>query len=266
MDLKPRTRHLDDRVTVTTPLDKPGAYLVTAQMANGNLSRIIVWVSDTAIVKKPMEGQVFYYVADAVSGLPVPEADLDFFGWKVVPVDPVKGTWKVVTTSFKDKANADGQLKVGDTKQSHEYQWVITGRKAKARDNADRFAYLGFTNVWYGRIHDPAYNATRVFTITDRPVYRPLQQVNYKLWVRHAKYDEPDTSDFANKQFTVRVHNPKGEKVYDKSITSDAFGGVAGDFLLPKGATLGVYHPFRLRDATRAAASASRSTRSRSTR
>src|SRR5438105_6997896 len=75
LDLKPRPNHVDDRVTVTTPLQKPGAYLVTAMMANGNTSRIVVWVSETVIVKKQLAGQVFYEVADAVTGQPVPKAD-----------------------------------------------------------------------------------------------------------------------------------------------------------------------------------------------
>ena len=34
------------------------------------------------------------------------------------------------------------------------------------------------------------------------------------MWVRHAKYDQPNTSDFAGQTFTVTIHNPKGEKVY----------------------------------------------------
>src|SRR5262249_26587960 len=77
MDLKPRPAHVDDRVTVTTPMKKPGAYLLTAQMAGGNLSRIIVWVSDTVILKKNLEGKVLHYVADAVTGQPVAKAKVD---------------------------------------------------------------------------------------------------------------------------------------------------------------------------------------------
>ena len=68
MDLKPRPNHVDERVTVKSPLTKPGAYLVTAQMANGNLSRVLVWVNDTIIVKKQLDGKAYYFVADAVSG------------------------------------------------------------------------------------------------------------------------------------------------------------------------------------------------------
>jgi hypothetical protein len=57
VDLKPRPEHVDDRITVATPLQKPGAYLMTARMAGGNISRIIVWISDTVIVKKQLDGR-----------------------------------------------------------------------------------------------------------------------------------------------------------------------------------------------------------------
>src|SRR5262249_5636588 len=65
--------------------------------------------------------------------------------------------------------------------------------------------------------------------------------VQFKAWVRHAKYDQPDTSDFADKTFTVRIHNPKGDKVYEKNLTTDAYAGLAGDFPVPNGAPLGTY-------------------------
>lgn len=68
MDLKPRESHFDSRVTVTTPLQKSGAYLLTAKMADGNTNFIVVWIDDMAIVKKPLNRQTMYYVADAVSG------------------------------------------------------------------------------------------------------------------------------------------------------------------------------------------------------
>ena len=42
-------------------------------MDDGNVSRIIVWVADTAIVKKQLDGKTFYFVADAVTGKPVAE-------------------------------------------------------------------------------------------------------------------------------------------------------------------------------------------------
>jgi uncharacterized protein YfaS (alpha-2-macroglobulin family) len=240
--LKPRPNHVDDRITVTTPLDKPGAYLLRGRMAGGNLSRIIVWVSDTVIVKKNLEGQAYYFVADAVTGRPVPKAGVEFFGYKQVQAAPFKNQYRVETRAFTQTTDQDGQITVASDKMPSDHSWLITAHKAKdGRGGADRFAYLGFSYVWFSRIYDPEYNQTKIFTITDRPVYRPGQTVKFKLWVRHAKYDEADTSSFADKPFTVQIHNPKGEKVYEKGFTADAYGGLSGEFLLPAGATLGNY-------------------------
>ena len=245
LDLKPRPNHVDDRVTVTTPLKKPGAYLVAAKMAGGNTSRIIVWVSDTVIVKKQLAGQAYYDVADAVTGRPIPKANVEFFGYKQEQIKPNTNQYRVVTLQFNAVTDGDGQIIHGEAKQPTNYQWLITARKASGgQDGADRFAYLGFTNVWYNRQYDPEYNQTRVLAITDRPVYRPQQAARFKLWVRHAQYDQADTSSFAGKDFTVQINNPKGEKILEKSFTADAFGGIAGEYLLPKGAMLGMYQIF----------------------
>ncbi len=109
------------------------------------------------------------------------------------------------------------------------------------RTKEGRFAYLGFTNVWYAQRYDAEYSATKVYTITDRPVYRPGQKVQYKFWIRHARYDMPDTSDFANKTFTVELHDPKGEKIVSEAKNTDAYGGIEGEYTIPADATLGVY-------------------------
>lgn len=239
LDLKPRPGHVDDRLTVTTPLQKPGAYLVTAKLADGNVSRIILWVADTVIAKKQLNGQSYYYVADAVSGLPVAKANVEFFGWKQVQVQPNRQSYKVVTANFAEFSDKDGQVILDQKKQPQDHQWMVV-----ARSDGGRLAYLGFTGVWYGNYHDAQYEQTKVFTITDRPVYRPSQTVKFKFWVEHAKYDQTDVSAFANQSFTVQINNPQGEKIFEKALVADEYGGVDGEFPLPKGAPLGVYAVF----------------------
>jgi hypothetical protein len=239
-DLKPRDGHVDARITITAPMTKPGAYLVTAKMKDGNTSRVIIWIADTAIVKKRLDNKIFYFVADASTGKPVERANLEFFGWKTQYI--AQNQWKVETTSFDNKTDGDGQLTLGDSDQSHQYQWLVIARKEKdARAGGDRFAYLGFSGVWYGQHYDPQYHATKVLNITDRPVYRPEHKVKFKSWIRHAKYDQGDVSDFAKKNFTVIIRNPKGDKVYEKNHETDDFAGLDGEYALPKDATLGVY-------------------------
>ena len=89
-----------------------------------------------------------------------------------------------------------------------------------------------------------AYDQVKVYTITDRPVYRPGTPVRFKFWVARARYDQPEASEFAGKTFTVEIQNPKGDKVFTKDFTADAFGGFDGSFELPSDATLGVYQVF----------------------
>ncbi|MSR58152.1 MAG: alpha-2-macroglobulin [Planctomycetaceae bacterium] len=234
--LKPRPDHIDDRVTVATPLQKPGAYLVTARMDGGNVSRIIVWVADTVIAKKQLDGKSYYYVADAVTGRPVAKANVEYFGWKQVQVAPNQNKDRIVTANFAEATDNDGQVILDDKRLPEDNQWLIT-----ARTKAGRLAYLGFTNVWYEAYYDDEYSQTKVFTITDRPVYRPAQTVKFKVWVANAKFDQPDQSPFANQQFTVQINDPKGEKVFERVFTSDEYGGLDGEYPLPTGATLGVY-------------------------
>ncbi len=246
-DVKPRANHVDDRVTVKMPKTKPGAYLVTGQMANGNTTRVVVWINDTVIVKKMLDNESLYYVADAVSGEPLEGANVEFFGWKTVQVKPNVNQFNVVTTKFSEKTNKDGQIILGQNKLSPDFQqWLITATIKPAGEQREpaglgRHAYLGFTHVWYNRRHDPEYNADRTFVITDRPVYRPENTVQWKMWIQHSKYDQPDVSSFAGQVFTVRIMNPKGEKVLEKNVTADEYGGIAGDYQLAKGTTLGVY-------------------------
>ncbi|MCW8131462.1 MAG: alpha-2-macroglobulin [Planctomycetota bacterium] len=239
LDLKPRENHFDRRIEVETPCKDPGAYLVTATMADGNASRIVVWVADTVVVKKQLDKSVLYYLADAKTGAPVENAEIGLFGYRQQWRNNQKP--ETIVTEEKGVTDADGQfIQTPDNQQS--YNWLVT-----ATTKEGRFAFFGFTNVWGANYHDYAYNQTKIFTITDRPAYRPDQSVKFKFWASVAKYDHEGASPFAGNTFVVRITNPKGEKCYEKNFVGDEFGGVDGEWLLPKDATLGVYNIHLLR-------------------
>ncbi|GAB6164871.1 hypothetical protein JCM19992_08710 [Thermostilla marina] len=234
LKLEPRPNHFDRRITVTTPLQKAGAYLLEAKMADGNTSFIVLWVADTAIVKKPLSGRQWIYVADAVSGDPVPKANVEFFGWRQRRVSGQ--TYVVETKNFAAFTDENGQVIVDKARVPDDYQWLII-----ARTDSGRLAHLGYTGIWYPSYYDAQYNAIKVYTITDRPVYRPAQKVHYKFWVRHAQYDKPDESQFAGKGFRVELRDPQGTVIAKKEVTADAYGGFEGEYDLPEDAKLGVY-------------------------
>ncbi len=238
LDLEPRDKHFDKRITITTPLQKAGAYLLTASVGGGNTSKIVVWLADTAIVRKPMPDKSFYYVADAVSGQPIAKANVEFFAFRQRHTGG--NNYTVDTKNFAESTDENGQAFMPIAKdnegRNRDFQWIAT---ATTRDG--RLAYLGFHNVWRADYYDYQYNEGKTFMITDRPVYRPGQAVEFKFWICQAQYDLEDKSSFAHQSFVVEVHNPKGEKVFTDTLTSDNYGGINGKFELPADATLGQY-------------------------
>jgi uncharacterized protein YfaS (alpha-2-macroglobulin family) len=239
LDLEPRPAHFDKRITVATPLQKAGAYFVTAEMDGGNTSHIVLWVADTAIVKKALDKGAYYFVADAASGRPVAKANLEFFGWRQEQVNGPNNRsvqYNILTRDFAEFTDADGQLILSADQQPREYQWLIIATTPEGR-----LAYLGFTGVWYNDYRDREYNEAKYFLITDRPVYRPKQKVQFKVWANQAQYDREGKSPYAGQKFAVRINNPKGEKVFESAYTADEYGGFSGEFEVPDQATLGVY-------------------------
>jgi uncharacterized protein YfaS (alpha-2-macroglobulin family) len=241
LGLEPLAGHLDRRVQVTTPLQKAGAYLLTARMEGGNTSHVVVWLDDTVIVRKNLADHAYYFVADARSGRPVAGADVELFGWRMIQ-EPGRNAFRVEWKSLRQPADAQGQVIVPKTELADRqgiYQWL-----ASARTRDGRRAHLGFSPMWFPGRHDVVYNQIHVHAMTDRPVYRPGQPVRFKLWMARARYDQPEAADFAGAEFNVLVQSPKREKLFEKRLRADAFGGVDGQVELPSNATLGVYQVF----------------------
>jgi len=235
LKLNPPANHFDRQITVTTPLQKSGVYLLKAKLPNGNTSRVIIWLTDTIIIRKNLANQVLYFVADSKTGKPIVKANVEFFGWKN-RWNRINKKNNVYTQNFAEYTDANGNLVLSGKNMDSSYQWLLT---ATTKDG--RFASYGFSRIWFSRQHDQEYKAEKVFVMTDRPVYRPEQTVNFKMWIRKAQYDQEDVSQFAGKQMRVKIINPKGNKIFDKFITCDKFAGISGKLELPAEATLGVY-------------------------
>lgn len=236
VDLEPRPEHFDRRTTITTPLQQPGAYLVTAKLDDGNISRVVLWVADTAIVKKAINQGAWYFLADAVSGAPIPNVDVEFFGWRQEYREQAK-RHDVLTKNFAEKTDANGQIVPDASLQSDGYQWMAIAKTGK------RLAFLGFSGVWRNSWTLDQLNQTKVVVITDRPVYRPDQKVEFKFWIRPVSYDlTPEQSKaYANQKFTIQLTDPMGVEVWKKPFTADEYGGFIGEHALPKDAKLGSY-------------------------
>ena len=232
--LSPRPDHRDRLITLKTPLKQAGAYLLTARMTGGNVSRIIIWITDTALVHKRINGGDLYYVADSVSGSPIARANVEFFGYEQRRV--AKQRYQVDFRQLSEFSNADGQVVPPVTDPKRRFRWLVVARAAGGRR-----AYLGFRTAWTGRRVARVFDKTRVYVITDRPVYRPGQPVKFKFWIRQARYDKDDGSVFAGRKVTIRVTDPRNQELIEREFTTDAYGGFDGELPLADDANLGNY-------------------------
>ena len=82
-------------------------------MDDGNTTNIVVWVTDTVLVYKAMDKQALWYVADAITGKPVGEADIDIFAYRQVWMQD--RNYRVDIQQHQAKTDADGEVIVGIT-------------------------------------------------------------------------------------------------------------------------------------------------------
>lgn len=236
--LTSRPDHSDSRTVIKTPLSKEGAYLVTSTLAGGNTTQILVWINKFAIVRKDLKDGVMYFVADARTGVPAPKVELELFGYKQEATGRnsfLSRPYDILTKKFSTRTNEEGIAVIPQKDFQPEYQWLVV-----VRDGVGN-SYDGFQGVWFGSYATEEYNQLKFYGITDRPVYRPKQKVNYKVWVRRAAYGDVETSPYAGKPVTIQISNPSGEVVETKSGRFDKWGGIEGDWTPSETATLGSY-------------------------
>ncbi len=256
--LEPRADHFDRIVSIRTPLQDAGAYLVKAEMKGGSTAAQLVWIESTVIVEKVLDGENLYFVADAVTGEPVADATIEFFGYRIERLRDrgasARRRQNVYTVRQAAKTDADGlavfrfEGEEAGRDGYQRYQWLISATTPDPDAAPDevlfaRFAFLNFSRMWrrHGR-QDFRHDRPRWYAITDRPIYRPEDDVQFKVWVRRAMYDKPDdAAEFAEQEFTIRIRDPRNEIAYEERLTTDRFGGLDSSWVLPDDAPLGVY-------------------------
>ena len=78
-------------------------------------------------------------LADAVTGKPIPQANVEFFGYKQRRVGR---KYELSTSNFAEMSDADGQVMPDPAQLTREFSWVAIARKE------GRLAFLGFEGVW----------------------------------------------------------------------------------------------------------------------
>jgi uncharacterized protein YfaS (alpha-2-macroglobulin family)/TolA-binding protein len=218
---------------VASPLKDLGAYLVVAQSGGVRAAQIIV-ISDLMLLKKTDRDGAFLYVADAQSGRPIAGANVI-----------------LKETYYQDSANKSNWTKgQSDAQGFYDKKSVISAGIYNTQ--TEGFAWMGdryaLTGQGYSSYYSDNRDEMKIYSYTDRPVYRPAQKVYFRQIltqrVAGAKANSETVGDqqpAKNVKVDITVYNPKGETIFTKTLTTSEFGTINGDFDLPEGAPLGEY-------------------------
>jgi len=236
--LKPREKHRETRTQIEVPIKQAGAWWITGKMNDGNEFHTLVWIIDSVLVQRSVGGKLQWWVADADSGSPVAQAEIEFFGYRVNHLErkiPLARNMEVLTKEFKRSTDADGKTLLKNGDWDNNYQWL-----AIARADGRTPAFFGFQPYY---VSDPSWSNTNrdlSYAITDRPLYKPGDTVHAKFHLRNLGYFDPDESRWANQTGRLTVRNGRGEEALKmENLKTDEFGTVTTEFTVPKDATLG---------------------------
>ncbi len=238
--------HRYAQAMLQTPLKGRGGYLVYAYLKEPPIahsdkagtallkigdSRAVFVLTDLALVEKKVKQGNLYFIADATTGAPVPEAKVD-----VVRVWSVWDRTKRKSTYYKEMhhlvTDKEGMALLAYPKKDRGSLHVLVDA------GAQRLAWSGMS---YWDVYSPSRMREGLFAycITDRPVYRPLQTVKYKVWLRQMQ--NGILQNVPGRNVSLTIYDPRGNKVAAASKHADQYGGIDGAFTLGAEPPLGVY-------------------------
>ena len=95
--------------------------------------------------------------------------------------------------------------------------------------------------LWYGGRATAAEVSTAALIYTDRSIYRPLQDVLWKVVGYQAEAAEGRFQTLPGRDLTVELVDPNGEVVEAIDVETNSFGSASGSFQVPAGRLLGTW-------------------------
>jgi uncharacterized protein YfaS (alpha-2-macroglobulin family) len=192
----------------------PGLYLVEATSGKLN-AYTITSLTNLAIIAKGSPGRILARLMDRKSGAPVSKSTV------ILQIDQ-KETARVETDS-----NGVAEFKLGAIQPEN-----VLLMASRGQDFAVATMYSWFLS------NNPDRSAMG-YVYTDRPVYRPGHQVNFRAILRNQTDDAYTLPP--HKQVQVRVQAPDGKEAYNKMLPVSGFGTVKDALTIAGDAALGYY-------------------------
>lgn len=193
---------------IAMPFKGPGAWVVTAEN-DEFVATSLVLVTDLVTIVKRSDSQLFVFAHNRRTGDPEP-------GVEVLAADRGR-ILETVTT------NAEGIA-------------VAKLRASRVRVFASKAGHVACTASRPGSTVSFAYTP-KGYIYTDRPIYRPGQNVSWKAILRRVeagRYSVP-----SDERCKVSLVDPRGRTLVERPLRTSAVGTLAGSWSISRDATLG---------------------------
>ncbi|NLZ60103.1 MAG: hypothetical protein GX901_05500 [Lentisphaerae bacterium] len=257
--LEPLPRHADTLRSLEIAIPGPGSYWLEAELPGGQTSRIPLLSQPYMLLLKPLRGEQLWQLLRADTGEPAPASELQLFVWQTHWDQSLRRN-KLLSTELSLRSDAQGCVYIKQSQLPKDFpanmQWLAWARPAYGSGTA----FVCATASSYFRADNDAAFAPepRGLLLSDRPIYKPGQTLQYKGWLKKPAY-VGDCNVYAGKSAALWLQSPRGERIalsraaWQKKdqdekppeelpeLTFDANGGIAGQYQIPEQADLGSY-------------------------
>ena len=189
-----------------------GQYVLLAENASNNYAYTYFQVSDWALQNIENSKKSNFFVSNRNNGNIVADARVTIYKQKRKYV-----RYRTATTNKKGKFTFR-------LKPNYYYSYLF-----KVEKN-NKIAYFNDSPSNYYR-YDRNEDTYKIFTFTDRSIYRPGQTVYFKsIFLKKSKNKSEVVSNIS---LSVTLKDANGQKVETLHLTSNEYGSVQGNFVLP---------------------------------
>lgn len=237
VNLNPKSTYSQESIHFDIDLNKIGNYNLVIDfdksVSNDKSERCEFTISRLANFVRNRSQDVYeFYIVDRLTGAPVSDAVITI---KKSDSKNIYNDIDQVKTDSKGFAVYDlSRIYNRDKGNLYSYRYSVS----KGDDKQNVLAYFSYSYNFQTNEQSGSKEIINLFT--DRSIYRPGQTVYFKA-VNLLQDKEGEFALAKNKQYNVELFNVNGERISEKSLTTNDFGSVSGEFVLPKGRLTGQY-------------------------
>jgi len=220
------------RTFVTPPLTRYGVYTVLASARpdfrgdDNFVASAQLFVTQLVMRQQTNpDGGIEWSVVDGDTGLPAPDVELTIYRNLYAST-----TLATKRTDNQGRALLAASKSYGNKRSGYEGVFAVARRGDEISPALDQ-VYLGSAST------SEVQPSALIFT--DRSVYRPTQQLQWKVLAFTGR--DASWKNLKRTQLQVALFDANGERVAETSVTTNDYGTASGSFTLPTGQLLGAW-------------------------